>query len=193
MFAFKVTRTVANFGARVVSQGSGAKVTPRLVREDDENRLAGYTSLPIDLNPYRPQFGRSLPVVAAILPAPGTYDLVFDTQSRAEAGRFTFRFWINDVTPPAVKFKSYARGIVTLTASDAGSGVDPTTLSTTVDGKNQTATYRGGRIEIAAGRLGDGKHRVGVTVSDYQEAKNMEDVGPILPNTRTYSASFRVR
>jgi hypothetical protein len=30
-------------------------------------------------------------------------------------------------------------------------------------------------------------------VSDYQEAKNMENVGPILPNTRTLAATFRIR
>ena len=197
VFAFKLTRPVANFGARIVSQGSGVEVTPRLVRGDDENELAGYTGLPLDLNPYREQFGHSVPVVGAILPAPGTYDLVFDTQSRADAGKFTFRFWINDVTPPVVKFKSYARGIVTLTASDAGSGVDPESITALVDGQKQpkekTKVYRDGRIAISVGKLRRGKHRVGVVVADYQEAKNMEDVGPILPNTRTFAATFRVR
>jgi hypothetical protein len=32
-----------------------------------------------------------------------------------------------------------------------------------------------------------------VTAADYQETKNMEDVGPILPNTRTFTASFVLR
>jgi hypothetical protein len=31
-----------------------------------------------------------------------------------------------------------------------------------------------------------------MVVADYQETKNMEDVGPILPNTRTFTASFTV-
>jgi hypothetical protein len=30
-------------------------------------------------------------------------------------------------------------------------------------------------------------------VSDYQETKNMEDVGPILPNTRTLRTTVVVR
>jgi hypothetical protein len=30
-----------------------------------------------------------------------------------------------------------------------------------------------------------GRHKVVVTASDYQEAKNMENVPPILPNTAT--------
>ena len=32
-----------------------------------------------------------------------------------------------------------------------------------------------------------------MTVADYQETKNMEDVGPILPNTRTLRTSYLVR
>jgi hypothetical protein len=32
-----------------------------------------------------------------------------------------------------------------------------------------------------------------VTVSDYQETKNMESYGAVLPNTRVYRASFTVK
>ena len=38
-----------------------------------------------------------------------------------------------------------------------------------------------------------GKHTVTLSASDYQETKNMENVGPILPNTRTVSKSVAVR
>ena len=38
------------------------------------------------------------------------------------------------------------------------------------------------------------KHgRDAVVVSDYQETKNMEDVPPILPNTRVFQTTFTVR
>ena len=40
--------------------------------------------------------------------------------------------------------------------------------------------------------LAAGKHRLVVGVSDYQEAKNMEDVHRILPNTRVLRATFTV-
>ena len=40
--------------------------------------------------------------------------------------------------------------------------------------------------------LGTGRHRLVVGVSDYQEAKNMEDVARILPNTRVLRTSFVV-
>jgi hypothetical protein len=46
---------------------------------------------------------------------------------------------------------------------------------------------------VGAARLARGTHRLSVTVADYEETKNMEDVGPILPNTRTFTATFVVR
>ena len=41
-------------------------------------------------------------------------------------------------------------------------------------------------------RVGRGSHRVKLIVADYQEPKNMEDVGPVLPNTRTFQARMSV-
>jgi hypothetical protein len=46
-------------------------------------------------------------------------------------------------------------------------------------------------VTITTGALARGTHRLTVQVSDYQETRNMEDVGPILPNTRTISTTFR--
>jgi hypothetical protein len=37
-----------------------------------------------------------------------------------------------------------------------------------------------------------GKHLLIVTASDYQELKNMEDVGPVLPNTRSIHAFVKI-
>jgi hypothetical protein len=193
VFAYKVTRTVANIGARVVSQRGAAKITPRLVRDRDENRLTGYTGLPGDLNPYRDSFGSATPVVAAILPGRGTYDVVFDSVSSATAGRFTFRFWINDVSPPTVKLRGYSKGFVTLTVTDAGSGVDPHSMSASVDGVKHNVTFNGGVASIASGTLVRGNHNVSLIVSDYQESKNMEDVARILPNTRFFSGTLKLR
>ena len=70
------------------------------------DHLAGYTGLPTDLNPYRSAYGSTVPVAGAVLPAPGVYDIVFDTHTAAQAGPFTFRWWINDVTPPRVRLAS---------------------------------------------------------------------------------------
>jgi subtilisin family serine protease len=184
--------TVANFGARVVSHAAGVAVTPRIVLGDDQNRLAGYTALPFDFNPYRSLFGRSLPAAGVVLPTAGIYGLVFDTPSRAQAGPFTFRLWVNDVTPPKIRFRSYNRGTIRIAVSDAGSGVDPRSISVSVDSSHPTPSFRNGVVTVREG-LAPGKHRLLVTASDFQEAKNMEDVVRILPNTRTYSKTLVVR
>jgi hypothetical protein len=193
VFAVRVGN-VANFGARVVSHGPGVDVTPRIVVGRDENRLAGYTTLPFDFNPYRSLFGRAVPASAVILPSAGTYGLVFDTRNRASAGRFTFRLWVNDTKPPAIRFLSYTQGgTIRVRISDAGSGVDPAAISVTLDGETEQGAYSRGVLTLSIVPLKRGAHRLAVTASDFQETKNMEDVARILPNTRTYTKSFTVK
>ena len=66
----------------------------------DERRLAGYAALPFNLNPYLRTFGDPVLAAGVVLPVAGTYDIVFDTLSAARAGKFTFRFWVNDADAP---------------------------------------------------------------------------------------------
>ena len=47
----------------------------------------------------------------------------------------------------------------------------------------------GGVVRIATEGLKPGKHRLRFQVSDYQESRNMENVPPILPNTRVLVAT----
>jgi len=54
--------------------------------------------------------------------------------------------------------------------------------------------YRNGIGRISVGNVTRaGRHIVMVRVSDYQEAKNMENTGPILPNTTTFRGTFLSR
>jgi hypothetical protein len=55
------------------------------------------------------------------------------------------------------------------------------------------ARFSGSTITLPVGVLSPGRHRLMLTASDYQEAKNMENVAKILPNTRTLAASFVVK
>jgi subtilisin family serine protease len=198
VFRVVLPKRVANFGVIVTGQGAGVAVTPRIVFPGDENRLLGVPALPIAENPYQNEFGQTEPVSAVIAPASKTYDVVFDTRSRATAGPFTFRLWIDDRTPPVVKLltKTLSRGgILRLAAVDAGSGIDPGSLVAMVDGKKAPAAYSGGMVTVRLNGLflTSGGHTVQVTLSDWQETKNMESFGQILPNTRTFRASFTVR
>jgi subtilisin family serine protease len=196
VYRVRIRRPVANFGVAVVSQASGARVAPRVVFAGDENRLVGQPGLPVDLNPYLPQLQAPDPVAGAILPSRGLYDVVFDTPSRARAGRFRFRFWIGDTTPPSVRLLARRPGDpVVVAVSDRQSGIDPRLLSVTVDGRARAFRYDGarGRVVVPVASLGSGRHRFVVSVSDYQEAKNMENVARILPNTRVFRTTFVVR
>jgi hypothetical protein len=196
VFAVHLSRPAANFGVRVLSQARNVKVTPRVVRDDDENRLTGYPGLPGDLNPYRESLGDNVPIVGAILPGKGNYDIVFDSVGRVNAGKFTFRFWLDDTTPPAVKLRGYSGGAVRFAVSDKGSGVDPGSIEAFLDGSDNpiqtTYSKSKGIAAVHTGSLAGGKHTIELVVSDYQEAKNMEDVARILPNTRDVRASFTV-
>jgi subtilisin family serine protease len=196
VFRFTLRKRVANFGAVVLSSARGVQVSPRLVAGDDENRLVGYTGLPTSLNPYG-EFGRPEPVVAAVLPDPGAYDLVFDTPTGAKPGAFTFRFWVDDTTPPSIRLldrTTIAGRPLRFAVHDAGSGVDRLSLRVRVGGKPfRFFTYAGGVLSVKTNGLGTGTHSVTVSASDYQETKNMEDVGPVLPNTRVLHTTFTLR
>ncbi|HET7566765.1 MAG TPA: S8 family serine peptidase [Gaiellaceae bacterium] len=195
VFRFTLRKPVANFGVAVLSRGTGVRVSPRIVRAGDENRLVGYTGLPATLNPYV-GLPTVYPVVGAILPAPGAYDVVFDTPAGGTPGTFLFRFWVADTAPPKVKLLAStvrAGAPIRLAVSDAGSGVDPVSISTSRDGTIVPFSYAHGVVSLATTTLAPGTHRIVLTVADYQETKNMEDVGPVRPNTRVFRATVTVK
>ncbi|MBD0329639.1 MAG: S8 family serine peptidase [Thermoleophilia bacterium] len=196
VFRVRLARPAANFGVAVVARGRGVAVQPRVLLGADESRLAGYASLPFVMNPYLESLYRPSAVAGVLRPRAGEYRVVFDTPSRRAAGRFAFRFWVDDTTPPAVRLQARTlrpgRPLV-LVARDRGSGVDPASVRLTVDGRWRRATYRDGRITVPLGGLAPGRHRVVAHVSDHQETRNNENVGGVLPNTRRLAATFVVR
>jgi subtilisin family serine protease len=177
-YIVRITKPVANFGVAVIS----GHAVPHVVFAGDENHLAGFTGLPTALNPYLESFGEARSVAGVDLPAPGAYEVVFDTRSVSRAGPFTFRFWVNDVTPPRMRVVSTTGGTIVVSITDAGAGVDPDSLSVTLDGRSVRHQFDHGRLVLPAPH---GRHLLIVTASDYQELKNMEDVAPIKPNTAT--------
>jgi subtilisin family serine protease len=188
-----ITQPVENFG---VVRLSGNAV-PRVVAGGSPDRLTGYAALPLNLNPYLRTFLDEQPVSGAALPAPGSYDIVFDTPTPSLAGPFSFRFWLNDTAPP--KLRAVARTVrrgapLAVTAADGGSGVDPRSIHATVDGSQwDDVRFAGGRVSIRTRGLRAGRHTLVLQVSDYQETKNNENQSRILPNTARLRVSFRVR
>ena len=106
VFRLVLGRPATNFGVVVTSRADGVRVEPRIVHAGDERRLTGYAALPFNLNPYLRIFGEPVLAAGTILPAAGAYDVIFDSRSAATAGKFAFRFWLNDSTPPAVALKT---------------------------------------------------------------------------------------
>ena len=196
IFRVTVNRPVANFGVVITSRAAGVRVEPRVVQAGDENRLTGYPAIPFNLNTYIKAFESPVLAAGAIIPESGAYDVVFDGPSAARAGAFSFRFWVDDVRPPSLAFRTRTvrRGaLLTLLVGDAGSGVDPSSLAVRIDGTERGARLGGGRISIPTGSLARGRHALVLQVSDYQETRNMENVARILPNTAFLRTSFTVR
>ena len=140
---------------------------------------------------------RVIPVAGALRPAAGAYDIVFDTPPGARPGAFTFRLWIGDHVPPFIRLlgrPTHGKPL-RLAITDAGSGVDPSTLAASIDGRRRPIRYslRTHRAKIALGRLRRGRHALVVVASDFQESKNTEDVAGVLPNTRRFRATIVVR
>jgi subtilisin family serine protease len=195
VFRVHLARPAANLGVAMTTRRGG--VEPRIVRPGDENRLLGSVALPFNANPYLTAYGDLLPVSGVTRPAAGDYDVVFDSAGRT-GGRFTFRLWIGDTAAPRLRLRTRTvrrGGRVLVSAVDTGAGVNPLTLRAIVDGRARAARYDPRRrvVSVALRGVTPGRHRVVVTLSDYQESKNTENVARILPNTARLRAVFRVR
>ncbi len=196
VFRFALTQPAANFGVVIVRRSPGVRVEPRVVVMGDENRLTGYAALPVNLNPYLAQFGEPVLAAGAVRPIAGSYDVVFDSPTTAGAGSYAFRFWINDTQRPIAKLvqSRVRRGApLVVRVSDEDSGVDPATVKATIDGVGRAAPLASGALRIPTKGLRRGTHRLRLQVSDYQESRNMENVPPILPNTRVLTATIVIR
>jgi len=190
-FRFWLARPVANFGVAVLFADPDVDVEPRIVVGADENRLLGPAALPIVANPYLARFLEQDLVAAALLPAPGSYTIVFDSPSLSAAGRFTFRFWVNDRIPPRIELLTRRGRELTARVTDSGAGVDPRGVLYALDGRDlEPARYdpRTGLAAIELAPARSGRHRLVIQASDRQEAKNTENVSGILPNTRILRA-----
>ena len=196
VFRVTLARPAVNFGVVVTSRAKGVRVEPRIVVAGDERRLTGYAALPFNLNPYLRTFGDPVPAAGAILPVAGSYDVVFDSPSGASAGKFSFRYWLNDATPPtaALRTPRVAAGRqLAVAVSDRGAGVDRASLVVSVDGTARRGRFGAGTVLVPTNGLRKGRHVLRLQISDYQETRNMENVGGILPNTRVLQTTFVVR
>jgi hypothetical protein len=140
-----------------------------------------------------------VPVSGMLLPRAGRYYVSVETNPGAKPGAYHLQFWANDATPPRVQLRSRtlygSKPELHLVITDAQSGVDPQSLVVTIDGRDaERSTFSGPNATVRLGEVAPGRHRVRISVADYQELKNSEnaDANP-LPNTRIVNATVDVR
>jgi subtilisin family serine protease len=188
VFRFVLRWPVENFGVAVLR----GRVQPRIVRAGDENRLVGYAGLPMNINPYGDRYNTPQAVAGAERPRAGTYDVVFDSPQVGD--RFTFRFWVNDRTPPTARLLTRSgQEAVPIRVADTGAGIDARSLRASVDGRSVAVTLSGNIARVSLAGIDHGTRRLVFSVSDYQESKNTENTAGVLPNTRVLRATIDVR
>jgi len=206
VYTFRVTSHVANAGVAVVAEGAGALVEPWFLGSLNEDDVQGYAGTPVNVNGLTFEYQFDNGAAAVDFPHEGRYFVAVD--SRADPytdvplrGPYLLRSWRNDVTPPRFRFLtkvvSAGRPLLAGVATDRGAGVDPLSL---VIGYKRTLLLAALYDPVSglalwpldgAPKISLGRTRMIAIASDYQESKNLDQAGNLLPNTAF--RSFRLR
>ena len=101
-YRVSVTGRPANFGVVVLS----GRAVPHVVYDRPRGPPRRLHGLPIDLNPYRTTYGRDVRVAGACCRRRASTTSCSTRGRRPRPGPFTFRWWVNDVTPPRLQAAS---------------------------------------------------------------------------------------
>ena len=202
-------RPAVNIGVSILEQTSGALIDPWFLGSLDESTVQGFAGTPIDVNALTYDFLGSVGAAGSSFPRQGRFYVAVDSgrtrfTDRSAAGRYILRSWVNDVTPPSLQLLttrvSAGRPTLVFRTLDTQSGVDPGSLAIGYQG----ALVGAASFDRAAGlaifplpsqvhALHVGNISTGMITSDYQEAKNIDTIGPsIMPNTRTALVKLHV-
>ena len=198
---FRVTlrKPVANFGAALLTRGAASvHIEPRVVvarRREPPHRLrrAADQPQPVPAN----VLGAPSRSSGAIRPKAGTYDIVFDTPSRGRRGPLHVplldrrQHAAGDQAAHARRSPSAAP--LQLAVTDAGSSVDPSSLSAIVDGVAVTVALDERPRHDQAGPLGAGQAQARRSPPPTTRRRRTWRTSPkILPNTRVLRTTFTV-
>jgi minor extracellular serine protease Vpr len=178
LYRFHLTRRAINVGVTVEPLAGGG-LRPFLLRGLDENRVAGESGLPIDVGPSLTD--DPVPSAGLYWAPPGDYAVAVDSAQR-RGGAFRLRFWVNDVTPPALGRLHVSPDARTLRVpvTDAGSGVDPRYLECALVQEDSPVDracrpdwdLRKGIATIRVGRLPAGRYALALRAGDYAESRD---------------------
>jgi subtilisin family serine protease len=211
VYSIDIKSPVVNFG--VVAQfpsSSGALIDPWVLGSLDENDVQGYAGTPVNVNSFMYDYLAAVEAAGAGFPRQGRYYVVVDSprdeaSGKVLGGRYTLRSWVDDLKPPSVSVLTRrvaaGRPTIAIRTRDAGSGVDPLSLTldygrtlvgaSSYDPRTGVAVFA---LPKSAQKLGRGTTSALVISSDYQETKNVATVpGPnTMPNTTFAHTRLRV-
>jgi hypothetical protein len=204
-----VDRPAVNAGVSVILETSGAQVDPFYLGAQDESTVQGFAGTPVNVNALTPGYLLPVGAAGAAFPRQQSFFIAVDSgrdrfNGRSYASSYVLRSWLDDVTPPSVRLLTTrlaaGRPSLVLRVRDSQSGVDPMSLTvgyrgalvgaSLYDPTNGVAVFS---LPRTAPRLLNGTLKLRVLASDFQEAKNIDTVGPaIMPNTRSTALRIRV-
>jgi hypothetical protein len=173
-------------------------IEPWFLGSLNEDDVQGYQGTPVNVNGLTFEYQFDNGAAALDFPHEGRYFVAVD--SRADPytnsplrGKYILHAWQNDVTPPRFRFLTNVvtpgRPLLAAIATDRGAGIDPLSL---VVGYKQTLLLASlydpvsGLVVWAldgAPKIGLGRTPVLAVASDYQESKNIDQAGNLLPNS----------
>jgi minor extracellular serine protease Vpr len=209
VYVTSLNRPAVNIGVSILAQDSGAAIDPWYLGAQDENTVQGFAGTPIDVNALTYSYLAPIGAAGAAFPRQGQFFVAVDSPAQlfsgqSLAGRYILRSWVNDVTPPSLQFLttrvSAGRPTLVFRTFDSQSGVDPNSLTIGYAGILVAAASYDPVSGLAVFPLPNvvpalkpGTVPTQMLSSDYQEAKNIETVGPsIMPNTHFDLVKLRV-
>jgi hypothetical protein len=210
LYVTSLDRPAVNIGVSILDTTNGAEIDPWFLGAKDESTVQGYAGTPVDVNALTYDYHERVGAAGAAFPRQGTYYVSVDSakdefDGTRRAGRYVLRSWVNDVTPPSLRLLtkrvSAGRSTLVFRTLDSQSGVDPAQLTIGYKGVLVAASsydWTTGLAVFALPRsvpaLQAGKTlSVSMLSSDFQEAKNVDTIGPsLMPNTRVGKALLHV-
>ena len=143
--------------AHVLSRARGVRVEPLIVarRRRGPRAERKVAALPLDHNPYLPEYREPSPASGANLPAPGAYDVVFDSGCGRRRGVLVpvLAGRLGAASCAPAREERPRDGTLVLAVTDAGSGVDPSTLHASIDGGERPVRLVRGLLRLPIGGL----------------------------------------
>jgi minor extracellular serine protease Vpr len=210
LYVTSLDRPAVNIGVSILDRARGVRIDPFFLGAQDESTVQGFAGTPVDVNALTYNYLVPVGAAGASFPRQGRYYVALDSPrdqftGSSLAGRYVLRSWVNDVTPPSLQLLttrvSAGRPTLVFSTLDTQAGVDPESLAIGYKGALVAVGSYDWQTGIAVFPLPTSMPTLaaGATVrtkmvsSDYQEAKNIDTIGPsIMPNTRTSFAGMRV-